>query len=61
MLEKYFIARKKLYPQKIFGKFRSIKNKLNFIFLAIYCLSPFLRYDRGEFAPNQAILIDIVN
>ena len=61
MLENYFTARKKLYPQKIFGRFRSIKNKLNFIFLAIYCFSPFIRYDRGEFAPNQAILIDIVN
>ena len=61
MLEKYFIARKKLYPQKTSGKFRHLKNQLNALFLAIYCLSPFLRFDRGSSAPNQAILIDIVN
>lgn len=61
MLEKYFIARKKLYPQKTSGKFRHLKNRLNTLFLAIYCLSPFLRFDRGSSAPNQAILIDITN
>ncbi|MFZ9470491.1 MAG: hypothetical protein ACO26G_05540, partial [Rickettsiales bacterium] len=61
MLENYFTARKKLYPQKIFGRFRSIKNKLNFIFLIIFCLTPFIRYDRGEYAPKQANFIEIVN
>ena len=61
MLEKYFIAKKKLYPQKVIGKFRNLKSRLNIIFLAIYCFSPFLRFDRENTAPNQAILIDIVN
>jgi cytochrome c oxidase accessory protein FixG len=61
MLEKYFIAKKKLYPQKAIGKFRNLKSRLNFLFLAIYCLTPFLRFDRENTAPNQAVLIDIVN
>lgn len=61
MLEQYFEAKKRLYPQSVKGRFRRLKYYLNFIFLAIYLFSPFLRYDRGPSAPNQAILIDIVN
>ena len=61
MLEKYFVARKKLYPQNVKGKFRNLKSRLNLLFLSIYCLSPFIRFERGSSAPNQAILIDITN
>ena len=61
MLKNYFSARKKLYPQNVKGKFRSLKTKLNIIFLSIYCLTPFLKFDRGPNAQNQAVLIDIVN
>ncbi len=61
MLEEYFAAKKRLYPQSVKGRFRQLKNKLNAIFLSIYCLSPFIRFDRGLTAPNQAILIDITN
>lgn len=61
MLENYFAAKKRLYPQKTFGKFRNIKSRLNFLFLGIYSLIPFLRFWRGESLPNQAILVDIPN
>ncbi len=61
MLEQYFAAKKRLYPQSVKGRFRRLKWILNTIFLAIYLLSPFLRYDRGASAPNQAILIDLAN
>jgi cytochrome c oxidase accessory protein FixG len=61
MLEKYFIARKKLYPQNVKGKFRQLKSRLNILFLSIYCFSPFIKFERGSSAPNQAILIDITN
>lgn len=61
MLAEYFAPRKKLYPQKAKGRFRNIKNYLNILFLSIYCLSPFIRFERGVGAPNQAILIDMVN
>jgi polyferredoxin len=61
MLEKYFAPRKKLYSQNVKGRFRSLKSRLNLLFLGIYCLSPFIRFDRGPSAPNQAILIDITN
>lgn len=55
---KLFEARKRLFPQSVKGRFRKLKNILNFIFLSIYLFSPFLRYDRGVSAPDQAILID---
>ena len=61
MLEEYFAAKKRLYPQSVKGKIRRLKWLLNFIFLSIYFFSPFLRYDRGTNAPSQAILIDLPN
>lgn len=61
MLEEYFEAKKRLYPQKVKGKIRSLKNALNFVFLSIFFFTPFLRFDRGGSAPNQAIMIDLPN
>ena len=58
MLENLFEAKKRLYPQNIKGRFRSLKWLLNTIFLSIYFFFPFIRFDRGSLAPNQAILID---
>lgn len=61
MLEEYFAAKKRLYPQNVKGKIRQIKWLLNILFLSIYAFSPFLRFNRGENAPNQAILVDLPN
>lgn len=58
MFEEYFEAKKRLYPQKVKGKIRSLKTALNFVFLSIFFFTPFLRFDRGANAPSQAILID---
>lgn len=55
---KLFEAKKRLYPQKVKGRFRKIKSILNVVFLGIYLFFPLLRFDRGNGAPNQAILID---
>ncbi len=60
-MTKLFEAKKRLYPQTVKGKFRKLKNILNAVFLAIFLLLPFLRFDRGGSSPNQAILIDFVN
>lgn len=61
MFSDYFLAKKKLYPQLAKGRFRRLKNYLNFIFLSIYCLSSLIRFERGEGINNQAIMIDIPN
>lgn len=58
-ISQYFEKRQKTYPQNVKGKFRTIKNAMSWVCLIIYLLSPFLRWDRGASAPNQAILIDI--
>lgn len=60
MLE-YFEKRQKTYPQDVKGKFRKIKNILNWVFLSIYLLVPFIRFDRGPNIANQAVLIDLPN
>ena len=59
MFGNLFIAKKRLYPQDVKGKFRRIKWVLNFVFLSIYFFTPFLRFDRGLDAANQAVLIDL--
>jgi polyferredoxin len=59
-LDELFEAKKRLYPQAAKGRFRNLKWLLNFVFLSIYCFTPFLRFNRGD-APNQAILFDIPN
>ncbi|MBU6140356.1 MAG: cytochrome c oxidase accessory protein CcoG [Proteobacteria bacterium] len=61
MLEEYFTAKKRLYPQSVKGRFRRLKWILNFLFLSLYLLAPFIPFDRGESSPNQAILIDLSN
>lgn len=59
MLDHLFEAKKRLYPQNVKGRFRRLKWILNAIFLSIYFFTPFLRFNRGASAPNQAILIDL--
>ena len=51
-------ARRQIYPQSVHGRFRTIKWALLGITLGIYYLLPFVRWDRGPDAPNQAVLID---
>ena len=56
-----YAPRKKVYPQAVSGTFRSIKWKLMAICLGIYYLLPFVRWNRGLGAPNQAVLVDLPN
>ncbi len=54
-------ARKKIHPKRAEGKFRQFKWIVMAITLGIYYLSPWIRWDRGIHAPDQAILLDIAN
>ncbi|MDG1437918.1 MAG: cytochrome c oxidase accessory protein CcoG, partial [Emcibacteraceae bacterium] len=54
-----YVARKKIHPQRAKGKFRTIKWFMMLFTLSIYYITPWLRWDRGEGMPDQAILIDI--
>jgi cytochrome c oxidase accessory protein FixG len=56
-----YVARKKVYPQKVTGTFRRIKWGLMAFCLGVYYLLPFVRWNRGLGAPDQAVLIDFPN
>ena len=54
-----FAARRKIYPQSVHGLFRRIKWAVLIATLGVYYLLPFVRWDRGPNAPDQAVLIDL--
>ncbi|MDJ0686586.1 MAG: FixG Ig-like domain-containing protein [Alphaproteobacteria bacterium] len=47
-----------IYPAAVRGRLRSIKWAAQILLLAVYYIVPWLRWDRGEGAPNQMILVD---
>ena len=50
---------KKVYPQSVSGRFRRIKWAFMAVALGLYYLLPFVRWNRGVGAPDQAVLVDI--
>ncbi|MEQ9491399.1 MAG: cytochrome c oxidase accessory protein CcoG [Alphaproteobacteria bacterium] len=56
-----YAARKKIHPKRAEGTFRRFKWLIMAVTLGIYYITPWLRWDRGEYAPDQAVLIDLVN
>lgn len=54
-----FAKQEKIYPKRVWGKYRKLKWVAMIVTLGIYYLAPFIRWDRGPNAPNQAILIDL--
>jgi cytochrome c oxidase accessory protein FixG len=54
-----FKKQEKIYPRRVWGRFRKIKWVVMITLLGIYYSVPWLRWDRGEHAPDQAILIDL--
>jgi cytochrome c oxidase accessory protein FixG len=52
---------KKVYPQRVSGTFRRIKWGLMAVCLGVYYFLPFLRWNRGLDAPDQAVLIDFAS
>ena len=53
--------RKSVFPKAIDGKFRRIKWAWMGVTLAIYYITPWLRWDRGPYAPSQGVLVDLAN
>ncbi len=56
-----YAPRKQIYPQAVKGRYRTIKWIVLAVTLGIYYLLPFIRWDRGPNAPDQAILVDLAN
>ncbi|EKS29591.1 cytochrome c oxidase accessory protein CcoG [Afipia felis] len=56
-----YAARKKIFPKRAEGSFRRFKWIVMLITLGIYYLTPWLRWNRGPYAPDQGVLIDLAN
>ncbi|HWA42197.1 MAG TPA: cytochrome c oxidase accessory protein CcoG [Hypericibacter adhaerens] len=57
--EPLYIGRIKVYPRKVRGTMRRLKTAMLLLLLAVYYAAPWLRWDRGPGAPDQALLIDL--
>ncbi|WP_449256106.1 cytochrome c oxidase accessory protein CcoG [Bosea sp. (in: a-proteobacteria)] len=56
-----YAARKKIFPKRAEGRFRRFKWLVMLVTLGVYYLTPWLRWDRGSHAPDQAVLVDLAN
>ena len=50
-----------VYPKSVKGKFRRLKWISLCTLLGIYYLGPWLRWDRGDDAPGQALIVDLTS
>lgn len=48
-------------PQAVRGRIRQIKWGILLLTLAVYYVTPFIRWDRGPNAPDQAVLLDFAH
>ncbi|WP_298335216.1 cytochrome c oxidase accessory protein CcoG [uncultured Erythrobacter sp.] len=53
--------RKAVHNKRIDGPFRRFKWLVMLVTLGIYYVTPWIRWDRGPYAPDQAVLIDLAN
>ena len=56
-----YAAREPVFPKAVSGPFRRLKWLIMAATLGVYYLTPWLRWDRGPYAPDQAVLIDLAN
>lgn len=54
-------ARKAVHNKRIDGPFRRFKWLVMLVTLGIYYVTPWIRWDRGPYAPDQAVLIDLAH
>ncbi len=53
-----YAGRVKIYSKEAHGRFRTVKWVVMAVTLGIYYLLPWIRWDRGPYLPDQAVLID---
>ena len=58
---KLYAAREPVFPRRVKGNFRNLKWVIMAITLAIYYVTPWIRFDRGPSLPDQAVLVDLAN
>jgi len=58
---KLFKSRVRIHPREVDGYYRTLKWAMMAFTLSIYYLVPWLRWNRGAGAPNQAVLVDLAH
>ncbi|RJL11261.1 cytochrome c oxidase accessory protein CcoG [Paracoccus siganidrum] len=56
-----YAKREPIFPKRVQGRFRRLKWVVMAVTLAIYYVTPWLRWDRGPNMPDQAVLVDLAN
>jgi cytochrome c oxidase accessory protein FixG len=56
-----YAAHKKIFAKNVSGTFRRLKYTWLIISIVGFAILPWLRWDRGEYAPDQLILLDIAS
>ena len=59
--EKLYEKRTNVHPRRIDGPFRRFKWLVMLVTLGIYYGTPWIRWDRGPYAPDQAVLVDLAH
>ncbi len=59
--EKLYEKSETVHNQRIDGPFRRFKWLVMIVTLTIYYVTPWIRWDRGPYAPDQAVLVDLAN
>lgn len=55
----YFFKQEKIYPRSVKGRYRSLRWMAVAVLIGIYYIVPWIRWNRGPGAPDQAVLIDL--
>ncbi len=56
-----YARRADIFPRAVDGFYRRLKWVVMAVTLAIYYVTPWLRWDRGAYAPDQAVLVDLAH
>lgn len=54
-----YASHRKIHPKAVKGRFRRLKWWLTAVFLVLYLVLPWVRWDRGAGMPDQAVLFDL--
>ncbi len=56
-----YASRVQVYPKKVTGRYRRLKWIALIALLTVYYVLPWVRWDRGPGAPDQAVLVDLAH
>jgi cytochrome c oxidase accessory protein FixG len=56
-----YVKRRAVFPKAVDGFYRRLKWAIMAVALTIYWVTPWIRWDRGPYAPNQAVLVDLAH